>query len=259
MSDRARLRETFAADAELYHRARPGYPPELFDELAALCRGRRAVEIGPGTGQATAPLAERGFSVVAVELGESLAAVARRELAPFPSVEVACADFETWEPPAEPFDLVLAATSFHWLDPAVRYAKPARLLREGGILAVIVTHHVVLPDGDRFMVEVQDVYDRITGPGGRPPGGPEDVSDAWDDLDTTLFEHVATRRFLRERRYGPQAYVDLLATYSPNIARPPEQRERLFAELRARIEARPQPYVDKAYLTQLQVARRKAL
>ena len=257
--DRERLRATFAEDAERYHRIRPGYPPEVFDEIERLAPGRRAVEIGPGTGQATRPLAERGFSVVAVELGESLVGVARRELARFPQVEVVHAGFEEWEPPQEPFDLVLAATSFHWLDPAVRYAKPARLLRAGGILALILTRHVVLPEGDRFMAEVQDVYERVTGDWNGAPPPPDAFGDEWDDLDERLFEHVSTHRVLWERRYSADEYLELLATYSPNIARPPEQRERLFAALRERIEARADPHVDKAYLTQLQVARRRAL
>jgi SAM-dependent methyltransferase len=69
---RERLRATFDQAAGLYGRARPGYPPALFDDLADLTGirpGSRVLEIGPGTGQATLPLAERGGRVVAVELG----------------------------------------------------------------------------------------------------------------------------------------------------------------------------------------------
>jgi 16S rRNA A1518/A1519 N6-dimethyltransferase RsmA/KsgA/DIM1 with predicted DNA glycosylase/AP lyase activity len=44
------------------------------------------LEIGPGTGPATVTLAERGYRVVAVELGAAMAAVARRDLARFPAV-----------------------------------------------------------------------------------------------------------------------------------------------------------------------------
>src|SRR6266542_5110121 len=50
----ARLRETFNEAAELYDRARPGYPPALFDELAVLAGvgpGCRVLEIGCGTGR----------------------------------------------------------------------------------------------------------------------------------------------------------------------------------------------------------------
>ncbi|MFF4484871.1 hypothetical protein ACFY0F_00005 [Streptomyces sp. NPDC001544] len=35
-SRRVRLSRTFDEDAELYDRARPGYPPELYDDLAQL-------------------------------------------------------------------------------------------------------------------------------------------------------------------------------------------------------------------------------
>ena len=112
--DRERLRSTFDQAAELYDRARPRYPAALFDDLAELAGigpGSKVLEIGPGTGQATVALAERGCRVVAVELGAALAAVARRNLARFPAVEVVTAPFEDWPLPKEPFDLVLAATA----------------------------------------------------------------------------------------------------------------------------------------------------
>jgi 16S rRNA A1518/A1519 N6-dimethyltransferase RsmA/KsgA/DIM1 with predicted DNA glycosylase/AP lyase activity len=44
--------------------------------LAGLGPGDRVIEIGCGTGQATVPLAERGLTITAVELGAELAAVA---------------------------------------------------------------------------------------------------------------------------------------------------------------------------------------
>jgi SAM-dependent methyltransferase len=144
-NDRDLLRLTFNQDAERYDRARPGYPAGLFDDLAELTSigpGSRVLEIGPGTGQATRPLAERGCRVVAVELGADLATLARRNLAGFPSVDVVNAAFEDWPLPAEPFDLVLAATAFHWIDPSVRVDKVADALGPGGFLATVSTHHV---------------------------------------------------------------------------------------------------------------------
>ncbi len=80
------LRDTFDEAPELYDRVRPGYPEEVFEDLATLGRLRprsRILELGCGTGQATVPLAKRGFEVVAVELGAGLADVARRNLAAF--------------------------------------------------------------------------------------------------------------------------------------------------------------------------------
>jgi 16S rRNA A1518/A1519 N6-dimethyltransferase RsmA/KsgA/DIM1 with predicted DNA glycosylase/AP lyase activity len=98
-------RASFDKDAELYERARPGYPRELFDDLADLAGlrpGARVLEIGSGTGQATLPLAERKLEITAIELGPNLAAVARRKLARFPNVAVIVGAFEDWSLPPEP-------------------------------------------------------------------------------------------------------------------------------------------------------------
>jgi 2-polyprenyl-3-methyl-5-hydroxy-6-metoxy-1,4-benzoquinol methylase len=107
-ADRESLKRIFDQDAELYDRARPGYPERLFDDLfalAALERGAAVLEIGCGTGQATRELARRGCRIVCVELGKRLAAVARRNLAHFPQVDVVTSAFETWAPHGAVFDM----------------------------------------------------------------------------------------------------------------------------------------------------------
>ncbi|WP_199237197.1 class I SAM-dependent methyltransferase [Kribbella antiqua] len=77
------LRTTFGEVAELYDRVRPTYPPEMYDDLARLLGNPRprVLEIGPGTGQATAPMVARGWSVTAVELSPDLARVAQAKRA----------------------------------------------------------------------------------------------------------------------------------------------------------------------------------
>ena len=54
-----------------YDRARPGYPPGVFDELEPL-EGRRVLDAGAGTGIATRALAARGAEVVALDVGVQL-------------------------------------------------------------------------------------------------------------------------------------------------------------------------------------------
>lgn len=53
----AGLARTFDTAAELYERARPGYPNQLFVDLAMSTGlrtpGARVLEVGTGTGQAT--------------------------------------------------------------------------------------------------------------------------------------------------------------------------------------------------------------
>src|SRR3989337_4360405 len=97
-TDRERLRGAFDGAPALYDRARLSYPEQPFDDLiqlAGLQPGASLLEIGCGTGRATLPLARRGFRVTCVELGENLAAVARRNLADFTHVTVVTSPFAT--------------------------------------------------------------------------------------------------------------------------------------------------------------------
>ena len=247
------LRSTFDRVAELYDRARPTYPADLIDDVAAL--GTRMLEIGPGTGQATRALAERGVEVTAVELGPRLAERARRNV---PQAEIVTAEFETWEPERADFDAVVAFTSFHWLAPELKYAKPARLLRPRGALAVVETTHVRLEDGDPYWVESQEDYDAIVpSPDNRPPPLPEEVGDLRSELQASgLFTEVDVRQYRSDVSYTADDFIDVLGTYSPNIARDPETTRRLFERIRTRITARPSATVTAHYLLTLNVGRR---
>jgi len=258
--DRERLRSTFDQAAELYDRARPRYPPALFDDLAELTGigpGSRVLEIDPGTGQATIPLAERGCQVVAVELGAHLAAVARRNLARFPAVEVVTAAFEAWPLPSEPFDLVLAATAFHWIDPAVRVAKAADALRPGGWLATITTHHVAGGD-ESFFAEAQDCYirwDPATPPEGvtLPPAASFPSSS--DELDRSRrFGRAEFRRYEWDQPYTTDSYREVLLTYSGHRAMDPAAQHGLLDCISHLIDTRYGGRITKRYLTELRAA-----
>ncbi|MBV9602265.1 MAG: class I SAM-dependent methyltransferase [Chloroflexi bacterium] len=257
------LRETFDSAAERYHRARPGYPTQLFDDLVALAGLRpraRILEIGCGTGQATRPLAERGFSIVAVELGQALAAVARRNLADFSSVEVVVSPFEAWPLPAEPFDLVLSATAFHWVDPTVRLAKSAAALRPGGCLAVVTTDHVAGGTAP-FFVDAQDCYERwdpATPPGLRLQPADTIVAAELDEIaGSAWFEPPVVRRYAWDQSYSTSTYLDVLLTYSNHIALPPDARAGLLECIAHLIDTRYGGTIRKRYQNQLHVARRR--
>ena len=248
--DRERLRETFGSVAELYDRARPTYPPAVFDDLAALAAlepGSRVLEIGPGTGKATAELAQRGYAVTGVELSAELAEVARRNV---PEAEIVVANFETWEPADADFDAVVAFAAFHWIAPHLRYAKPVRLLRPGGALAVIHGPHVRLPDDEPFWVEVQEDYDAVVpGRRNRPPLYPEEAEGYTAEFRASgAFERVVERRHLHALTYTADSYVAVLGTFSENIDMPDEPREELFRRIHARVAAQPGGTVTNHYL-----------
>lgn len=256
--DREALRRTFGSVAELYDRARPEYPAAVFDdlvELTGLRAGSRVLEIGPGTGQATRELVRRGLAVTGVELSPELAALARRNV---PAAEIAVADFETWEPTRGGFDAVVAFTAFHWIAPELRYAKPARLLRPGGALAVVGGGHVLPDGGDPFFADVQEDYDAVVPhPDNRPPPAPDEVGGLVDEfLGSGFFPDVDERRHLVAVRYAAEDYVALLGTFSDNLALPEDRRRELFDRIERRIRARPGRTVTKHSLLVLTAGRR---
>jgi SAM-dependent methyltransferase len=254
------LRHVFDEEPELYDRARPGYPSQVFSELAELVglkRGSRVLELGCGTGQATLPLAERGYRIVALDLGEHVAALASRKLAAFPSVEVVAAAFEEWALPDEPFDAVVAATSFHWIDPARRVAKAADALRPGGALAVISTHHIAGGDA-QFFEDVQRCYERWmpgTRAGSGLPSAAEIPSDSEELNRSDRFAPAVLRRHEWELTYSTSEYLDLLQSYSGHRALEPRGRTRLLACIAELITRTYGGEVTKRYLTELRVAR----
>ncbi len=133
--------QRFAFDevAELYDAARSAYPDALVDDVATaadLTREDAVLEVGCGTGQATEAFARRGLDIVAVEPGGDLAGLARRRLAAFPNAAVVTTSFEDWRMETGVFRLVVAAQSWHWIAPEVRFAKAADALCPGGVLAV---------------------------------------------------------------------------------------------------------------------------
>ncbi|MFD8109700.1 class I SAM-dependent methyltransferase [Streptomyces microflavus] len=250
-SRRALLSRIFDEDAELYDRARPGCPPGPYDDLAELAGagpGSRVLEVGCGTGQATVELAARGCRITAVEAGPRMAAIARRNLAGGAEAEVVTARFESWPLPPEPYDAVVSATAFHWIDPAVRMTRAADALLPGGT--------------EEFFVEVQRCYERFdpqTPPGLRPPAAADvDGSDHVEEVTRSgRFGPTVLRRHEQDLTYTTSAYLDLLRTYSGHRALPEPARNGLLGCVEALIEGRYRGRVTKRCLIELAVSHRR--
>jgi SAM-dependent methyltransferase len=262
--DREELRTTFDSAAELYQQARPDYPDQLYDTVIAatgIKPGDRLVEVGCATGKATLPLAQRGFDLTCIELGPELASAARRHLAAYPEVRVIDGAFETWRPrDAAPFDLVFAATAWHWVDPAIRYVRAWDLLRPGGHLAFWNASHVFPEGGDPFFADLQGVYEEI-GEGASKNDvtqhRPGELPDQRAEIEHSgLFDVVLVRHFDWELAYTADSYLRLLGTFSGHVAMQPWQRDRLYGEIRRRLAQRPDGRLRRHWGAVLHVARR---
>jgi SAM-dependent methyltransferase len=127
--------ESFGVDAERYDRTRPRYPDALIERIIAASPGPALVDVGCGTGTAARQFEAAGCTVLGVEPDARMAEFARCS-----GLEVEVSTFEAWEPAGREFDVVVAGTAWHWVDPVAGAAKAAQVLRPGGRLAPF--HHV---------------------------------------------------------------------------------------------------------------------
>lgn len=224
--------------------------------MAELGRGSRILEIGSGTGLATVPLAESGYQVLAVELGAELAGIVRRRLAAYPDVEVVVTGFEDWPLPEEPFDAVVSATAFHWIDPEVRVTKAAQALRPGGSLAIIETRRVPVGD-EQLLADLWRCSERFD-PTARPPREltADEPPETLAELEGSgLFDLVASRRYDWTQDYKTDDYVDLLMTFSNVLALEPQAQTGLLGCMADVIDGRLGGHIGEQIVNHLVVAR----
>ncbi|MEA2418164.1 MAG: hypothetical protein QOE60_370 [Thermoleophilaceae bacterium] len=122
----------FARSADAYERGRPEYPEAAVRQVvAAVPAGATVLDLAAGTGKLTRPLLAAGLSVIAVEpVAEMRAALPADALALDGTAEaIPLADGSV--------DAVTVGQAFHWFDGDAALAEIARVLRPGGLLALI--------------------------------------------------------------------------------------------------------------------------
>jgi SAM-dependent methyltransferase len=238
-----------------YEAVRPSYPAALVDDVIALggvAPGARVVEVGSGTGQATRLFAARGLAVTAVEAGTAMAAATR---AAVPGAIVVQARFEDLTLPRA-FALVYSATAWHWLDPAVAYARAHDALVPGGALALFWNVHVRGDDDVGFFDATQDLYEAAGMARLRLAPERHDGEDRAPAIVASRhFGDVVRRRYPWRAEYDARTYARLIGTYSDHLALPDDVRARLLDGIAALIDTRFGGRIAKHYLADLYVAR----
>lgn len=236
------FRGRFGEDPHAYDRTRPVPPDPVFDDIVQLTGsepGSTVVEIGPGTGQATRPLAERGLRILALDIDPRLADRARHNLAAFRDVSVRTTSFEAWDPGDATFDVVFACNSFHWVDPDVRFVKAATVLNPQGHLAVVSTP-VVIPEGaSQFWWAVQDDWVAVGAERVDPATAYPDLVDGLDLAvrASGLFEEPVVRRHRFDVALTADEYAANLSTQSGVKGLPPDAQTALVERVRRRVDA----------------------
>jgi SAM-dependent methyltransferase len=269
--ERERVRCVFDGVSALYDDVRPSYPGEMFDDIAAITgagAGDDVLEIGCGTGQATRTLAARGYRVTAVELGANMAALARRNVAQLADVTVETSAFEDWDDRGRRFDLLVAASAWHWVDPTTGWRRAHDVLRPGAWMALL--GHVVIrdPDEPEVYAETADLHERFApgNPAWRHPPTAGDVlgrgdgSHGWGDVNDPddLFGATTVRWYPTVQWFDGAGFADLLRTTSLYGRLDADVREPLLDAIADRIRTSMGDHASRRYLSVLRIGPRKS-
>jgi SAM-dependent methyltransferase len=265
-ADRQRLGRLFDEVAELYDRVRPEYPDQLFADLVAITgidATSSVLEVGCGTGKATRSLATVGCQVTAVEPGPAMAAVAHQQLADSPNVEVEVSSFEDWDDRGRRFDVLVAASAWHWVDPSIGWPRARELLRPGGWMALL--GHVVVrrPGEPEVYGETVELHERFC-PGhpawGHPPLEDEvrATDQGWGEVTEPgpLFGDTIVRWYPVVQWFDGDGFADLLRTTSIYRGLDGDVRERLLDAIARHIRTHMGDRVPRRYLGVLRVGAR---
>lgn len=256
----------------LYDRVRPSYPDELFNDLVAITGvdDRSSIlEVGCGTGQATRSLAAIGCPVTAVESGAALAQLAREHLQTFPNVEIETAKFERWDDRGRRFDALVAAASWHWIDPAIGWRRAHKILAPAGWLALLGNVVVRRPDEPEVYAETADLHEQFC-PGnpdwGHPPIEDEvrATNQGWgppnhDHDHDGLFGPTTVRWYPIVQWFDGDGFADLLRTQSVYRKLDADVREPLLHAIADHIRSHMGDRAPRRYLSGLRVGQRAAL
>jgi SAM-dependent methyltransferase len=210
----------FARSAQAYERGRPGYPDDAVDRLVEALPGRQVVDLAAGTGKLTRALTARGLDVVAVEpIAEMRAAIA-------PPARAVDGTAEAIPLPDASADAVTVAQAFHWFDGDRALAEIHRVLRPGGVLALIWNRRRIGDPIHRALEELLAPHRAAV---------PAERSERWREAfdRTTLFEPLDLERFDNQQVLDADGLVDRIGSISFVASLQDGAREALLDDVRA--------------------------
>ncbi|MFH1133181.1 MAG: class I SAM-dependent methyltransferase [Nanoarchaeota archaeon] len=206
-----------------YDAVRPDYPSRLISHVlrqAKLKPGAQILDIGCGTGRATAHFVGKGYHVLGIDPSAKMLAIARKKL---PDAHFWKGRFEDF-PETKKFDSIIAAQAFHWIDPEVSYPKAYRLLKEDGILAIFWN----APDFGKSKPKFLTLFKRKCS---FYPYSKAGIS--FEERPLRKFGRLSYRKasYRKTFRYSLDGFLAMISTFSWIASLPREKRESLFKEI----------------------------
>jgi SAM-dependent methyltransferase len=222
-----------AAQAAAFVRGRPNYPDAAEDWLRrdlGLCEGKRALDLGSGTGKFLPRLLATGASVIAVE---PLAEMRQHLTVQHPEVEAVAGSAQGIPLPDGSVDAVICAQCFHLFATEQALAEICRVLKPGGALGLVWNIRDTREPWVAAVIGIMAPYDSW------PPG--------WEAMEWRKafpnpgFSPLVERQFQNFHKGAPENVIIDRALSVSSIAKlSPVDRDRVVAQLRNLIARTPE-------------------
>lgn len=261
-------RMLFGANPNSYNDVRPPYPEQVYQFLIsnnAIRSNTQTLEIGPGNGLATRRLLDLGANPLTLVEPDKRFSPLLTSLSKSYDAEVHLIEesFEDTRLNLNQYDLVTAATSFHWIQPSVGLAKVADILKTDGYAALWWNVFGDLERDDHYHEATKAILENLAS---SPSGAPDNVPFA---LDTEArFEDFSRTGKFENPRYEVLSWTLLLntqqvgalySTFSSISRLPEDQQARILHQLMEVAEKQFGGIVERNMLSPIYVVRRKLI
>jgi len=217
-------------------------PPEEFDkwrtrycdecfadviEFSKLGSGKTALEIGPGTGQATAPILKTGCSYQAIELGENFTEAMKNRFGSYDNFQIVNADFETYDFGQYQFDLVYSAATIQWIPEEIGFPKVYNLLKNNGTFAMMLTQTDYKSPNEVLYSKIQEVYEKYF-----RPETEYTCSLAYNNAKNYGFVDLECRHYHKTREYNADEFISWSIIQAPHLTLQEPNRSKFIEGIR---------------------------
>ncbi|MBW9158964.1 methyltransferase domain-containing protein [Clostridium tagluense] len=227
------FRKIFDSIPEEFEKWRTRYCDELFADVikySNLDSTKTALEIGPGTGQATEPILKTGCSYLAIELGENLAEYTKNKFSLYDNFQIVNADFETYDFRHHQFDLVYSAATIQWIPEEIGFPKVYDILKSNGIFAMMFTRTDEKSANEPLYLRIQEIYAEYFHPETEYTRNLN-----YNNAEKYGFTDIECRHYHKTRELNADEYVSWISTHACHITLPEPDKSKFYAGIKEAI------------------------
>lgn len=172
---------------------------------------------------------EKDCHLIAIEPGENLARFTQDKYREYNKFSLFNQTLQEYVCPADSFDFIYAATSFHWIPEEYGYKRVYELLKSGGAFARFAYHAGKDKGRESLALEMQELYKKYMNATREPKEYSDD--DAWTLADVASkygFADIEYKLYYWTKDFTADEYMKLLMTYPDHMALEETSRENLF-------------------------------